>query len=325
MTSTDWKGERLSYLWVETAIQIIGVVVLAPLVEGIIARLKAIVESRHGPSIFQPYFDLRKYLRKETLLNTDSTALFDLAPYFVFSTYLVISFVIPVVLPYPVEFSPIVDLLGGGLLFILAAVIQILAALDARSSFTALGAGRSVTFSAYAEPTLIMVFFAVALISNSNNPYLTHDLISASISNYLTLPHILSSVAFFMLFLFVTGRLPTESSGMMEFGMIDEARLYEYSGRHMFFLKYSSHMKQYLLGSVLINVFIFPWFLQYGLFGSLLDIPIMLGKWIVVAIIVVYLEETLAKLRLFKIQDYLTLSFALAVFSVITYSLGGLL
>ena len=315
----------MSYLWVETVIQVAGVLLLAPLVEGIIARMKATVESRRGPSVFQPYRDLRKFLRKETLHNTDTSWLFDIAPYIVFSIYLIISLVIPVILPYPVEFSPVVDLLGGGLLFVFAAVLQILAALDARSSFTTLGAARSVTFSAYAEPTLIMVFFAVALISGSNNPYLTHDIISASINNYLTLPHLLSSVAFFMLFLFETGRLPTESSGMMEFGMIDEARLYEYSGKHMFLLKYSSLMKQYLLGSVLINVFVFPWFMQSGIAGSLLDIPIMLGKWIVVAAIITYLEETLAKLRLFKIQDYLALSFSLAVFSVVTYSLGGLL
>ena len=314
----------MSYLWVETVIQVIGVLLLAPLVDGIISRLKAVVESRHGPRILQPYYDLAKYLKKETVVNNDATAFFDIAPYFVFSIYLLIAFVIPVILPYPNELSPVVDFLGGGLLFVLAAVIQILAALDARSSFTSLGAGRSVTFSAYAEPTLIMVFFAVALISSSNNPYITHDLI-LSFGNYLTLPHLLSSVAFFMLFLFETGRLPTESPGMMEFGMIDEARNYEYSGRHMFLLKYSSLMKQYLLGSVLINVFVFPWFLQSSLLGSILDIPIMLGKWIVIAIVIVYLDETLAKLRLFKIQDYLTLSFALAVFSVITYSLGGLL
>lgn len=315
----------MSNLWVETVIQIAGVLLLAPLVEGFIARIKARVESRRGPRILQPYYDLAKYLRKETVVNSDTTAFFDLAPYMVFSIYLLISFVIPVILPYPNELSPVVDFLGGGLLFVLAAVIQIIAALDARSSFTSLGAARSVTFSAYAEPTLIMVFFAVALISSSNNPYITHDLIVASAGNYLTLPHLLSSVAFFMLFLFETGRLPTESTGMMEFGMIDEARNYEYSGRHLFLLKYSSLMKQYLLGSVLINVFVFPWFMQAGLAGSLLDIPIMLGKWLVVAVVIVYLEETLAKLRLFKIQDYLTLSFALAVFSVITYSLGGLL
>lgn len=314
----------MSWLWVETVIQLVGVLILAPLVTGIINRVEAIFESRRGPSIFQPYYDLAKYLRKEILIPPDSTRIFYLAPFFVFGTYLLISLVIPVILPFPVYVSPTVDFLGGGLLFALTSILLILGALNSGNNISAMGASRSATFSAFAEPTLIMVFFAVALISGTNNPYVTNSVLATSFSSYLGIYHLLSMAAFFMLLLFETGQLPLESQSNMELGMIDEARVYEYSGPHLFLTKYSSMIKLYLLGSVFLNVFAFPWFLRTGLPGSLEDIPIMLAKWGILIVALVIVNESLGKVRLFKIQDYLSVSFALSIFSILTFTLGGI-
>jgi formate hydrogenlyase subunit 4 len=310
-------------LWLQTTIQVSGVLFLSPLISGILSQLKAKVESRRGPSIFQPYRDLRKFYLKEVTVPQGSSLFFVASPYFVFGVYLLISLVIPVILPFPTAFAPSVDFLGGGLLFALAGMLQVLAAIDAGSNFTILGASRSVSFSALAEPTLITVFFAVAFVSGTDNPYATENVILGSASTYFSVPHILSSIAFFMLLLFETGKLPLESSGLMELGMIDDARTYEYSGKALLLLKYSSFIKQYLLGSVFLNVFVFPWGLQTGLIGSLLDIPIMLVKWLVLITVIVYIEETFAKLRLFKVQDYLAISFALAILSLLSFRLGG--
>lgn len=315
----------MTLLWVETIIQIAGVLALAPLVTGILNRAKAWFEARKGPPIFQPYYDLAKYIRKEILLPANSTRIFYLVPFFVFGIYLLISFVIPVILPFPDYLSVSVDFLGGGLLFALTSVLLILGALNSGNNISAMGASRSATFSAYGEPTLIMVFFAVALISGTNNPYVTNAILSTSITGYLGLYHLFATVAFFMLLLFETGQLPLESSSNMELGMIDEARVYEYSGPHLFMIKYSSMIKLYLLGSVFLNVFAFPWFMQTGIAGSILDIPIMLGKWLVLIAILVIVNESLGKVRLFKIQDFLSISFALSIFSVITLTLGGIL
>ncbi|MHB8361518.1 MAG: respiratory chain complex I subunit 1 family protein [Thermoplasmataceae archaeon] len=309
---------------IETAIQVSGVIFLSPLVQGIYENLKAKTESRKGPRILQPYYDLYKYLRKERNTSNVGGGIYKHAPYLVFSILFTISFVIPVVIPNPTDFAPMVDFLGGAMLFSLASVVLILAALDSGSNYAALGAGRSATFSALAEPTLILVFFAVAIQTGTNNPYIANVSIASSTTTYLSLTHILSMFAFFMIFLFETGKLPLESSGMSEMGMIDEGRTYEYGGKDLFLLKESSWMKQYLLGSVLLNVFLFPWFMQQSLIGSLLDIPIMIGKWIILIIIVIFIEQSLAKVRLFKIADYLAVSFALSIFSVVIFVLGGL-
>lgn len=312
-------------IWTETAIQLAGVLLLSPLVAGLLGRIKARIESRKGVRVLQPYFDLAKLLRKEDMISSSSTAVFSAFPLIVFGIYTLISFIIPVVAPFPVLFTPSADFLGGALLFTLASFLQVLAGINSGSQFTRLSSSRSVVFSALAEPTLIMVFFAVAIISGTNNPYVTNEVLVSSVQTYLSLPHLLSTAAFFMLLLFETGKLPVESQSMNELGMIDEGRLYEYSGRNLFMLKYSSMMKQYLLGSVFLNVFLIPWFMQYGVVGTLADIPIMLAKWFILIVIMAVIEETVAKLRLFKIQDFLSISFALALLSIIAYSLGGII
>ncbi len=304
-------------LLAETLIQLFTVILLSPLFIGLSNRLKAVIESRHGPSIFQPYYDLWKLFGKESLAPKDSGSVFIYAPYAAFAVYCLISIVIPVVLPQPIYLTATVDFLGGALLFGLAGFIKMLAAMDSGSNFTALGSARVASFSIFAEGTLILVFFAVALITSTNNPYVTNNFLVANPGAYLTLAHISATAAFLMLFIFESGRLPVESTGLMELGMVDDALSYEYSGRLLAISKWGSYIKQYLLGAVLLNVFLLPWWLQTGIAGSLLDIPIMILKWLVLIAVLVVIETTFAKLRLFKIQDYLSIAFALSLLFLI--------
>jgi formate hydrogenlyase subunit 4 len=99
--------------------------------------------------------------------------------------------------------------------------------------------------------------------------------------------------------------------------MIDEGLNYEYSGKLLAVVKWSSYIKQYLLGSVLLNVFLIPW----GLFSTspifLLDIPVMLAKWSILIFIVVIVETSLAKLRLFRVMDYLAIAFTFSILFLI--------
>ncbi|MHB8351101.1 MAG: respiratory chain complex I subunit 1 family protein, partial [Thermoplasmata archaeon] len=203
-------------------LQASAVLLLAPLVGGVAARGKAWTESRHGPPFLQPYYDLAKYLRKETLLPERSSPLFVVAPFLAFAAYAVISVILPIITPYPLPVGSLADFLGGGLLFGLAGAVTVLAALDASSNFTALGASRSVAFAAFAEPTLIVVFFGVAVITGTDNPYVTNNRLSGSTAAYLSPTHLLILAAFFLLLLFETGKLPVESAGLNELAMVDE-------------------------------------------------------------------------------------------------------
>ncbi len=306
-------------------IQAATVLLLSPLLAGVSARAKAWTESRTGPSIFQPYFDLAKYLRKETLVPEGSSRVFYTAPVLAFGTYLLISVVVPIITPYPLPYAPTVDFLGGGLLFGLAGAVTLLAALDSGSNYTALGASRTVSFAAFAEPTLIVVFFAVAIITGTNNPYVTNDLLTSSTSAYLSATHLLVTGAFFLLLLVEIGRLPVESAGLMEFGMLEDGRLYEHSGRLLGILRWNGWMKQFLLCSVFLNVFAVPWgmFAQPTVLGAVGNIGILLLKLLLLVGVLALIEATVAKVRLFKIRDFLALSFSLAILSVFAFAVLG--
>ena len=306
-------------------LQAATVLLLAPLIAGIAARWKAWTESRRGPSILQPYFDLRKYLRKETLLPQGSSRVFVVAPFLAFGAYLLISLVVPIITPYPIPFASTVDFLGGGLLFGLAGVLTLLVAIDSGSNYAVLGASRTVSFAAFAEPTLIIVFFAVAVITGTNNPYVTNNLLTSSTSAYLSPTHLLVTAAFFLLLLVETGKLPVESAGLMEFGMLEDGRVFEHSGRLLGILRWNGWMKQFLLYSVFLNVFLIPWGMsaQPSLEGAAANILVLTAKLLLLVGVVVLLEATLAKVRLFKIRDFLALSFSLAILSIFAFVVLG--
>jgi len=310
-------------LVIETIIQVFTVILISPLYQGIYEKFKAFVEGRLGPSVLQPYYDIFKLIKKEVVVTENSSFLFIYSPYVIFGIYLLISFVIPVVYPSPIYLTPTVDFLGGALLFSLASFLKLIGSVESGSNFVALGVSRVLSFTFLSEATLITVFFGVALITGTNNPYITLKYVSQDISHYLQLDHLFITISFFMLWLFETGKLPVESSGLSELGMIDDALLYEYSGKLLGILKWGSYIKQYLLGSVLLNVFLFPWLLQTGPLGALLDIFIMFLKWIFLISISVIINTTLAKLRLFKVQDFLAVSFLLSILSIIIVILTG--
>jgi formate hydrogenlyase subunit 4 len=188
-----------------------------------------------------------------------------------------------------------------------------------------MGASRSASFTALAEPTLIMVFFGVAAITGTNNPYVTNNLLATSTSWYLSATHVLVMGAFFMLLLFETGRLPVESSGLMEFGMLDDAKVMEYSGKLLALSKWGGYMKQFMLMAVFLNVFAVPWWMssQVSVFGALYSVGTLFLKMLGLVAVVVITEETFAKLRLFKILDFLAISFSLGLLSVIALFLVG--
>ncbi len=306
-------------------LQVTTVLLLSPLLAGISARMKAWTESRTGPSILQPYFDLAKYLRKETLVPGGSSKTFVLAPFIAFASYLLISMVVPIITSYPIPYASSLDFLGGGLLFGLAGIVTLLAALDSGSNYAALGASRTVSVAAFGEPTLIVVFFAVAVITGTNNPYVTNNLLTSSTPAYLSATHLLVTGAFFLLLLAEIGRLPVESAGLMELGMLEDGRLYEHSGRLLGILRWNGWMKQFLLCSVFLNVFAVPWgmFAQPTLMGAVGNVGILLLKLLLLVGVLALIEATIAKVRLFKIRDFLALSFSLAILSVFAFAVLG--
>jgi formate hydrogenlyase subunit 4 len=115
------------------ALQVGTILLLSPLVAGVIARLEAMVQGRRGPRLLQPYHDILKSFRKETVLPGAAGPVFRAAPYVAFAAYCTVPLLIPVLTDFPLELGYMGDILGGGFVLGMASFAVSLAAIDSGS------------------------------------------------------------------------------------------------------------------------------------------------------------------------------------------------
>jgi len=307
-------------------LQDLTIVVFAPLLSGAISHIEARLQGRRGPRILQPYYDLVKLMRKETLVPEDAGWVFVVGPMVAFMCYLIVPLLIPVLTTFPLPLGYMGDILGGGFILALAGFSVAVAAAETNAPYAQLGSSRAMTFGALIEPSILFVTFVVALITTTDLPYFEAAAARASVAQIVAPAHLLIVVAFFLVVLNDTGRIPVEThAGTLELGMIDEARTLEHSGPLLALLTWGSAMKQLILYVLLVNVFAAPW----GLAGSrsvgsvLLAIPALLGKALVVGVVFTVIDNSFSKLRLFKITEFMAGAFLLAVLAVLVLILGG--
>jgi formate hydrogenlyase subunit 4/hydrogenase-4 membrane subunit HyfE len=308
--------------WQIQFFQVGTVLLFGPLVTGVIARVEAIVQMRRGPRLLQPYYDIAKLLRKETVLPEGAGPVFRAAPYVSFAGYLTVPLLIPVLTTFPLPLGYMGDILAGGFLLAMASFVVSLAAIDSGSPFAQLGSSRLRSFGALGEPTIIFEIFTVALTTHTDLPYAMVATLKSSAVEILRPSHLLVAAAFFMVVLAETGRIPVEShGGTLEFGMIEEARTLEHSGPGFALLRWGSSMKQLILYVIFANVLVLPWGLAAdGRLDHLLEaIALLLAKALGVGLLIVVIESSFAKLRLYKIPEFTVASFLLAVLAVITF------
>jgi formate hydrogenlyase subunit 4/hydrogenase-4 membrane subunit HyfE len=308
--------------WAIQILQVVSILVLAPLVSGIIARVEAIIQQRRGPRILQPYYDILKLLRKETVLPAPAGPLFRAAPYVSFAAYATVPLLIPALTTFPLPLGYMADFLGVGFILALASFVVSMAAVDSGSPYAQLGSSRLRSFGAFNEPTVIFVTFVLALTTHTDLPYAFGATLRSATVQVVRPSHLLMLAAFFMLVLTETGRIPVENhGGTLEFGQIEEGRVAEHSGPALAFLRWGSSVKQLLLFTILMNVLVVPW----GMASSgrldlvLLAIGLLLVKALGVGAVVVVIESSFAKLRLYKIPEFTVASFLLAVLAVVIF------
>ena len=308
------------------AFQVATILVGAPLVSGVISHVEGRLQGRRGPRVLQPYYDLAKLFRKETVVPEESSWVFLAGPIVAFSCYLIVPLLIPVLTTYGLPLGYMGDILAGGFILALAGFSVALAGTESGAPYAQLGGSRAMTFGALIEPTILFVVFVVALISSTDLPYALAATVRSSSSEMVRPGHVLAAVAFFLVVLVDTGRIPVEThSGTLEFGMIDEARTLEHSGPPLALLKWGSAMKQLILYTILINVFVAPW----GLAASgnpravILAIPSLLGKAMLLGCIFAVIDNLFSKLRLFKITEFIAAAYLFAVLAVLVFYAGG--
>ena len=303
--------------WVVDGGQGLVALLLAPGLVGLVRWLKARLQSRRGAPPWQPYLELRKLFAKEVVVSTNASWLFRLAPYVVFGSTMAAAFLVPF-LAVPRPLDAVGDLLVLVYLLLLGTVFLALAGLDPGSAFGGMGSSREMTVAALAEPTIALAIFGLALSAGSTN-------LGQIVARTLTDPttalspgHLLAFAALFVVMLAENGRLPVDNPAThLELTMIHEAMLLEYSGRYLALVEWAAALKLLVFFSLLGNLFV-PWGVAVTLTPGALTVAAgsLVVKFVLLAVGIAVFETRVAKLRLFRVPELLSVSFVLALLAV---------
>jgi formate hydrogenlyase subunit 4 len=290
---------------------------LAPGLVGLIRWMKARLQNRRGAPFWQPYLELRKLFGKEVVVSRNASWLFRAAPFVIFASTVAMTALVPV-LAAPLPFDAMGDLVVLVYLLLLGTFFLALAGLDPGSAFGGMGASREVTVAALAEPTVALAVFALALGAGSTN--LGRIVVStlADPARAVSPGHLLAFAALFIVTLAETGRLPVDNPAThLELTMIHEAMILEYSGRYLALLEWAAATKLLIFFALLGNLFV-PWGVARTLTPEALLVALgaFLLKLLVLATTVAGFETCVAKLRLFRVPELLSVSFVLALLAV---------
>ena len=305
-------------------LQAVLVVGGAPLLLGMMRQVRARLEGRAGPGIAQPWRDLRKQLRKETITPRGTSEMFRVAPVLMVAMTLVVAVVVPFVgtasaLPAVADLIVVVALLAHG------SVAIALAGLDTGTAFGGMGASREVTILALVEPTALVAIFALSVrVGSTSLPEIVGSTLDDP-ARVVSPASLLAAVALAMVIIAETGRLPVDNpSTHLELTMVHEAMVLEYAGPRLALVELGTAMRLTVYLGLLANLFV-PWGVatEPGVPALLVGAVAFAVKVGALGAALACAEVFLAKLRLFRVPELLAGSFLLAVLAVTAaYVLG---
>lgn len=309
------------------AIQAVAVLALAPLLGGIIGKVKAFVQKRKGAPVLQQYFDLVKLFRKGTVVSDTASWIFRATPWIVFSSTLAAALLVPVstrlsAAAFAGDAIAMVSLLALGRFFLM------LSALDTAGTFGGMGASREAMVSALIEPSILVSLLTVGLIGGTTSVSGMMWAMAGAAGFPMARPAlVLVFAAFLIIILAESCRLPFDDpSTHLELTMIHEAMVLEYSGRDLALMEYAASVKQLVLIALAGNLLLPHDGLVTagGLAGLALSLALFAGKTILLAALVGAIESATVKVRLFSVPNLASLAFILSFFGfLLHFILGG--
>jgi len=305
-------------------VQMLLVLLLAPLFTGFVRKLKARLLLRQGPSILQPYLDLGRLLRKEVVLAENASWLFRVSPYLIFAATWVAASLVPtfrtgLLFSWSADLIVIIALLGSARFFLA------LAGLDVGTSFGGIGSSREVMIASLAEPATLMIVFTLALIAGSTQlstiaAFMTSSEVGLRVSLALGL------VGLIMVAIAENGRIPIDNPAThLELTMVHEAMVLEYSGRHLALIELSASLKLILYVSLLACLFL-PWGIESaGASLPTLAIGVLayLGKLALGGFLLALFETSIAKMRVFRVPEFLGAALMLGLLATLLRFVSG--
>ncbi|HLF85521.1 MAG TPA: NADH-quinone oxidoreductase subunit H [Nitrospiria bacterium] len=300
-------------------LQILILLAAAPVFTGWIRMLKCWLQSRTSPGLFQPYRDIMKLLSKDLVLAENASWIFRFTPYLIFGVSLLAGGIIPM-LSSDLPLAVTADIIALAALFGIARFFTALAGMDIGTSFGGMGSSREMMIASLAEPAMLMAIFTVSLVSKSTSLSQMVEVIAHG--KFVLRPSMaFALLAFILITLAETGRIPVDNPAThLELTMIHEAMILEYSGRHLGLIEWAGMMKLFLFASLGIVAFL-PWGIAGA--GSLTAIPfailLMAIKLTLVGTGLVLIETGLAKMRIFRIPEFLGSAFLFATLGMLSY------
>lgn len=304
-------------------LEILVALMAAPLLTGWVGQCRAWMQNKRAPSLLQPYRMLHKLFHKESVLAEHATPLFRTAPYVVFGCMTLASGIVPT-LSTQLPLSPTADAIALVGLLALARVFISLAAMDIGTAFGTMGARREMLIGFLAEPALLMVLFCSSLITQSTLlTSIVDDLMHRELAIYPSLAF--AGVAFTMVSLAENARIPVDNPAThLELTMIHEALILEYSGRHLALLEWAASLKLFAYSCIGIALF-FPWGIAeanhpVALLWALFFLAL---KLTIGGAALALIETCSAKMRIFRVPEFLMTAFLLAVLGMLVHFLLG--
>jgi formate hydrogenlyase subunit 4 len=299
-------------------IQVLLLIAFAPLVRGVIARLKARIQNRRGASVWRPYAELAKLFRKEDLVPPTASFVFRLAPKVLFAVTVVAAAFVPVLhssalLGVSGDFVILVYLLALGRFFLM------LGAMDGGSSFGGMGASRDALVSTLAEAPFLLALMSVGILAHSASLGKIVQWTMGQDFFQLSAVHALAFGALVLVALAETGRIPVDNpTTHLELTMIHEAMGLEYSGPSLALVEWAGAIKLMVMMTLLTGLFT-PWGMATHVSGPAIAIALLLSvlKLAALAAALSIAESSVAKLRMYLVPDFLGVASALAILAVV--------
>ena len=287
-------------------VQMALVLLVAPLLTGLVRKMKARLTRRRGASVFQPYRDLLRLLRKDVVLAHNASWLFRVTPYVVFAATWVAAALVPT-FATGLYFSWSADLIAIVALIGTARFFLALAGMDIGTSFGGIGASREVMIASLAEPAMIMFTFSLALLAGSSQlSSIAQFMLSEQAGLNVSLG--LALVALLIVALAENARIPVDNpSTHLELTMVHEAMVLEYSGRHLAMIELAASLKL-LLYVALIGAIFLPFGIGpagTGFAGLAAGLVFFLVKLVGGGLLLAVLETSVAKMRVFRVAEFL--------------------
>jgi len=305
--------------WLLALLQTVLFVAAAPLLVGWLRLLKATLQNRRAPSLWQPYRDLIKLFRKEPVVADTASPIFRIAPYVLFAATVLTASVIPLVAVHlpTAAIADVIVLVG---FIALGRFFLALAGMDVGTAFGGMGSSREMTVSSLAEPAMLMAIFTLTMTAQSTN--LSHAIDYLMSTGLVLRPSFMfAALALMLVAVAETGRIPVDNpTTHLELTMLHEAMILEYSGRHLALIEWAAQLKLMIYGVLIANIFL-PWGIATTLQPAALAIGLgaIAVKLLVLSVVLAVTETTLAKMRLFRAPEYLNLAFLLALLGMLSH------